>query len=115
MRWLICFVLMAGAAQAGAKSTPVATPTMFPNPGKYVGKISIKLESSTPGAVIHFTTDETEPTESSPVYTEEIMIRSTTKIRAIATVAGHLPSEEIQGDYQIENFGRFAIGRSGVG
>lgn len=46
----------------------VDPPAVDPPAGTYSDGISVKLSSGTPGATIHFTTDGTVPTRSSPVF-----------------------------------------------
>ncbi len=45
--------------------------------------LSVNLESE-PGTVIHFTTDGTQPTTSSPVYSSSLSLNSTTVLKSIA-------------------------------
>ncbi|HEY6181121.1 MAG TPA: chitobiase/beta-hexosaminidase C-terminal domain-containing protein [Terriglobales bacterium] len=106
MRWLVGLVLIVGIAQAETKNTPVAVPTISPPPGIYGEKLSVTLADSTPNAAIHYTLDGSKPNENSPVYTGQILIRSSTKVRAIATVSGYLPSTEFAGSYEIENLSK---------
>ncbi|MFW5852386.1 MAG: CotH kinase family protein, partial [Bacteroidota bacterium] len=58
-----------GAAPAPTFSIPA---------GFYSSSQNISLNSSVSGAVIRYTTDGTEPTESSPIYTEPISVDKTT-------------------------------------
>lgn len=51
-----------------------------------------QLQCSTPGAVIHYTLDGTEPTEQSPVYTSPLKLNKSITIRAKATKEGFQPS-----------------------
>ncbi len=44
------------------------------------------------GAVIHYTTDGTEPTEASAVYTEPLVLHDAATIKALATLDGYLTS-----------------------
>ena len=106
MRWLICFLLIAGIAQAETKNAPVATPTISPPPGLYGDKLLVTLTDSTPNAVIHYTVDGSAPDENSPVYNERILVRSTTKVRAVAIASEHSPSKESAGSYEIEDLSR---------
>lgn len=77
----------------GAANNPsVAAPT-FSSPGRvFTGTIAVTLSTTTPGAVIHYTTDNSTPTASSPVYTAPINLTQSTPIRAIATAAGYTSS-----------------------
>lgn len=49
-----------------------AVPTAFPQPGVYaMTGMHIDLRTATPNAVIHYTTDGTDPTDQSPIYRRE--------------------------------------------
>lgn len=72
--------------QAGAPV--VATPTFTPAPAAYGGAQLVTISCATADAVIHFTTDGSTPTASSPVYSAPINITVTTTLRAIAMHAG---------------------------
>ncbi len=53
-------------AEYAVRST-VATPTFLPDGGSYAGvALDVVVTCATPGAVIHYTTDGSEPTEASP-------------------------------------------------
>jgi len=70
--------------------TSVATPTITPGDGIYSSAQSVSLSCSTPGATIHYTTDGTTPTTSSPVYTTPIsVLNGTTQIKAVAAAPGY--------------------------
>jgi hypothetical protein len=49
--------------------------------------------------VIHYTTDGTAPTTSSPVYTAALQISSTTTLSAIALASGYSSSSVAVGAY----------------
>ena len=59
----------------------------------------VYLECDTPGAVIHYTTDFTEPTETSTVYTGPIYVDSTTCLRAKAFKTGWYPAGTVSRTY----------------
>lgn len=61
-------VLAIGLPLGAAAQGVVATPAFTPAPGTYAASQSIAIACATPGATIHFTTDGTTPTTSSPVY-----------------------------------------------
>ena len=53
----------------GLLPTPnAASPTFSPVPGAYTGAQQVTLADTTPGAVIHYTTDGSTPTGTSPTY-----------------------------------------------
>lgn len=61
--------------------------------GFYNQPFQLSLANSTSGTVIYYTTDGSEPDETSLVYNNGIQINTTTVIKAIATKTGYLPSE----------------------
>ncbi|MCL2168131.1 MAG: chitobiase/beta-hexosaminidase C-terminal domain-containing protein, partial [Lentimicrobiaceae bacterium] len=69
-------------------SNTVATPTFNPAGGNYINTVSVTLSCATEDAVIHYTTDGTDPTITSPVYSTAIQVSTTTTIKAIATKTG---------------------------
>lgn len=77
-----------------------ATPVLTPGGGTYAATQAISISDSTSEAVIHYTTDGTQPSESSPVYTDPLQnLRSGTVVRAIAVASGHKPSSDVTGVY----------------
>ena len=82
----------ASAATCSTQTSPkltVATPTFTPNGvSSFTGTQSVKISCTTVGATIHYTTDGTAPTASSPVYSTELSLTSTTTVKAIAVKAG---------------------------
>jgi outer membrane protein OmpA-like peptidoglycan-associated protein len=79
-----------------------ASPARFdPAPGQYLGPQDVVLSTATPGAVIHYTLDGSTPTESSPVYSEPIVVKSGTTIRALVVAPDVPPSEISTGTYAI--------------
>src|SRR2546428_829623 len=72
---------MSDSAVASATYTilqQVATPTFSPAGGTYVGPITVTLSDATSGATIHYTTNGSTPTASSPVYSGPIAVTQTT-------------------------------------
>ena len=65
----------------------VATPAFSPAAGTYTGSVTVTISDATSGATIHYTTDGSTPTTSSPIYTGPISVTQTTTIRAMATRA----------------------------
>lgn len=62
----------------------VMQPVFTPQSGSYVEKVEVSLSCSTLGTTIYYTTDGTEPTVQSSVYTAPITISETTTVKAIA-------------------------------
>ncbi|HOD18079.1 MAG TPA: chitobiase/beta-hexosaminidase C-terminal domain-containing protein [Candidatus Cloacimonadota bacterium] len=85
-----------------ANATPLtATPTMNPNPGLYLNPQYVTLSCTTPAATIYYTTDGSNPTTSSSIYTMPIYITATTTIKAIAIATGYAESAVASGTYYI--------------
>jgi hypothetical protein len=71
----------------------VAGPQFSQPRGLYDAPFILALSCDTPGAVIRYTTDGKPPTETSgSVYSEPIVVRATTCIRAAAFKPGFMPS-----------------------
>lgn len=70
----------------------VAIPTTTPPSGYYALGTNVVLGVSTPGAVIRYTTDGSEPTEASPAYATPIPVTSDTVLKARAYRSGWQPS-----------------------
>ena len=79
----------------------VATPTFSPSPGTYTTAQDVTISCTTSGATIHYTTNGTDPTDSSPVYSSAIHISSTTTLKARAYRNGWNPSDVASGTYTI--------------
>ncbi|NLH94092.1 MAG: T9SS type A sorting domain-containing protein [Candidatus Cloacimonetes bacterium] len=73
-------------------SEHVATPTFNPPAGVYAQPISVTISSTTPGATIRYTTDGSNPTETSTQYTSPISLDTNTTLKAIAFASGFDPS-----------------------
>jgi hypothetical protein len=68
----------------------VATPTFKPSGGKFKKKAKVSMFCSTPGAVIHFTVDAGDPTSSSLVYNNPIVLgRGVHVVKAIGIASGY--------------------------
>lgn len=79
----------------------VATPIFYPTPGTYASTVTVTLSSSTLGATIYYTTDGSEPTSDSALYTSGIAVFSTTTLKAKAYKDGWTPSNVATGTYTI--------------
>jgi alpha-tubulin suppressor-like RCC1 family protein len=80
-----------------------ATPTFRPNPGFYATTRRVVVTCTTPGAVIHYTTDGKEPTESDPVVPSgsELLVDRSVRLKAKAWTSGLNASATRSGDYWI--------------
>jgi hypothetical protein len=78
-----------------------AMPTFAPAPGTYCGGQSITLATPTPGATIFYTTDGTNPSTTSAVYTTPIALFKSMDIRAMTTAPGYQASPIASGQYTL--------------
>ena len=70
-----------------AEFPTVATPTIVPAAGDYTEGQSVTITAED-GVNIHYTTDGSEPTMSSPIYTDEITVDQSMTIKAIGIKEG---------------------------
>ncbi len=66
----------------------VATPSISLSTGTYTGTQEVTISDSTAGSSVHYTTDGTVPTTSSPSYTGPISIAVSSLVQAIAVLQG---------------------------
>lgn len=71
-----------GGGGGGAKK--VKTPKIMPAGGEVESGTEVTITCATEGATIHYTTDGSTPTASSPTYTAAFTINRTTTVKAIA-------------------------------
>ncbi len=65
-------------------SSTVATPVISPNSGDYFDPIDVSMTCSTAGATIYYTTDGSDPDESSTTYSGSFVVNTTTTVKARA-------------------------------
>ena len=80
------------ATYGGASS--VSAPTFSPDGGTYTGIQNVTVSCATGGATIRYTTDGTEPTETSPVYSSPVTVSKNTTIKAIS-ILDSLPMSKV--------------------
>jgi hypothetical protein len=79
-------------------------PQLFPQPGVFARDTMVTLRCDTPGAIIHYTVDSSQPVDSSPVYGAPISVEGTElTIKAFASVPGRKDSAVVTGIYRIRN------------
>ncbi|MBR5685139.1 MAG: chitobiase/beta-hexosaminidase C-terminal domain-containing protein [Muribaculaceae bacterium] len=81
----------------------VETPTFTPAAGTYYEAQSVIIACETPEAVIRYTTDGTDPTATSAVYSAAIPVNATTTIKAIAMKEDYLNSSIAEAVYTIKD------------
>ena len=90
----------------------LAAPTFDPPAGVYASPFTVVISTASPGATIHYTTNGSTPTASSPEYTTPINIITTTTLKAIAVKTGWANSAVSTAAYTIANPGPSLIGLS---
>jgi hypothetical protein len=83
-------------------SSPIATaPTLSPGTGTYTLPVSVTITDTTPGAVIYYTTDGSNPTSSSAKYASALTISTSATVKAIAAANGYISSSISSATYTI--------------
>ncbi len=82
------------------KAGTVAAPVIMPGSTQFSDSLEITITCATDGAVIYYTTDGSEPTTGSTVYTEPFMITDNTTVRAFAVKANMDNSAETSEVYE---------------
>jgi len=76
----------------GVSQGAAATPTFNPPAGVYTQPINVAISTTTADATIRYTLDGTDPTTTSPVYSNPIPVSQNTTIKARAYATGLDPS-----------------------
>jgi hypothetical protein len=101
--------IVIGTYQIQAAASPAATPAFSPGAGTYTSAQSVTISDSTAGATIHYTTDGSTPTTSSPVYSSAIAVGSSITLNAIAVASGYSQSAVASAAYVIQTVGSGGI------
>ena len=80
----------------------VATPTLSHASGTYTATFNATITCATTGATIRYTTDGSDPTASSPVYSSAVAITASTTLKAIAFKSGLAQSNAAAGVYVLK-------------
>ena len=96
-----------------------APPNFNPIPGTYVSAQMVALTDDSAGATIYYTTDGSNPTHNSAVYSTPISVAATTTIHTLAASSGLSDSGIVAGVYNINPNGttpiNFGLGFSNQG
>ena len=87
--------------QGGVVTPTVATPVLSMASGTYYEAIEVEITCATEGATIYYTTDGSDPTAESEVYTEALIIEESTTVKAIALKEGYDDSGIASASYVI--------------
>ena len=77
----------------------VARPAISPRGGVFRGFRTVTLSSTTPGSSIHYTTDGSSPTTSSPKYAAAFRVAESVVVQARAFKAGWISSEVVEAPF----------------
>lgn len=88
-------------AQTRETVEKVDTPTAAPAAGAVAAGTEVTLASTTPGAVIYYTVDGTDPTSGSNKYTVPVKVTAACTIKAIAVKEGMDGSDILTAAYTI--------------
>ncbi|MBW2670537.1 MAG: SPOR domain-containing protein, partial [Deltaproteobacteria bacterium] len=81
----------------------LAAPAFSPDvPHIFTDPVSVGVSTLDKGAIIRYTTDNTDPTEASPGVTSPILIAETTTIKARAYMPGWTPSDTAVGTFTLK-------------
>ena len=89
--------------EGGGQQETVATPTFTPAGGTYFETQEVTINCATEGASIYYTTDGSEPTESSIQYSMPLNITTTTTLKAKAFKSGYTASQVATATYTFPN------------
>jgi alpha-tubulin suppressor-like RCC1 family protein len=93
---------------AAATYTPAArAPTFSPTGGTYAAPPTVSMSTTTPGSIIRYTTNGTNPTESSAAYDVPLTVSTSTTLKAATFRTGWSPSTVTTATYTM-NFGTLA-------
>ena len=92
-------IVIVWETESGSTTEKVATPTFSPAGGNYNEAQNVTISCATDGAAIHYTTDGTEPTAESPVYSTAITVGETMTLKAIAMKDDMEPSSIASATY----------------
>ena len=84
---------------APAPPAPVETPVISPNSGFSYDPVQVTITCPTQGASIYYTTNGTEPTTASTLYTAPFTLSATATVKAKAFLAGHDASGVVSATY----------------
>ncbi|GHU97183.1 hypothetical protein FACS189483_02400 [Spirochaetia bacterium] len=91
--------LFTGCPDPNRPPEQVAAPTASPGAGAYTGTQTVTLATTTAGADIYYTLDETTPTASSTHYTVPFSVSVGITLKAIAVKAGMTDSAVLTAEY----------------
>jgi YD repeat-containing protein len=94
--------LQNGTLSVTPSNVPLPSPSFSPPAGTYAPGQPVTITDPISANVIHYTTNGTTPTASSPLYTGPIILNTTTNLQAIATLTGYVDSSVTVANYIIQ-------------
>lgn len=81
----------------------VATPTLVPAPGNYLGALPVTVATATPNAILHYRLDGAEPTAADPTVDSgsAVTINHSATLKVVGLRAGWTNSAIVAGTYWI--------------
>ncbi len=95
------YVGTADAVAVFGLGTFTPQPTVTPASGTYTGTVQVAVTESDSKAVVHYTTDGSTPTASSPTYSKPINFTSSVVFKAVAIETGKRSSGVVEQDLLI--------------
>lgn len=92
----------------------VAAPVIAPTAGTYADSVSVTLTCTTPGASIYYTTDNTEPTTASNLYSTPFVLTTNTTVKAKAFKADWYASPVATANYTIAHEAALAVSETSL-
>ena len=86
---------------SGGVTGTVATPTFSPSGGNFTSAQNVTISTTTSGATIYYTTNGSNPTTSSTVYSGPVSVTATTTLKAFAVKSGSNNSAVATATYTI--------------
>jgi hypothetical protein len=87
---------------ASGSTQTAGIPGILPAAGTYTLPVSVTMSDGTTGAAIHYTTDGSTPTATSPLYSGAIALTGPTTVKAIAVASGLANSAAASNAYAIQ-------------
>ncbi len=94
-----------GTQKPAAPSSQAATPSFSPAAGTFSSPQKVAVSTTTPGAMIYYTTDGSDPTAASTLYKGPVAVSATTLLKAVATAKGSSDSSVAMAIYSIVRSG----------
>ena len=96
-----------------SKTQAAATPSFAPAGGAYASAQKVTMTTTTTGAAIYYTTDGSQPTVKSALYTAPVQVTASGTLRAIAVASGYTTSAVESASYTIAGGECVVIDNSG--